>query len=44
METVDRILKVAEKSEENNKANTQDTDTNNFSTSLLQTAQVLSGV
>lgn len=45
METVDRILKIAEKSEQNNKANTRDRVTNNFSTSLLlQTVQVLSGL
>ena len=45
METVDHVLKVAEKSEENNEANMQDIVTNNFSTPLLlQTAQILSEV
>lgn len=40
METVDCILKIVEKSEQNNKTNTRGIVTNNFSTSLLlQTRQ-----
>lgn len=40
METVDCILKIVEKSEQNNKTNTRGIVTNNFSTSLLlQTCQ-----